>query len=49
MFRRWDNDLASYKQVKLLAKHGIDASNLTMTEAGAAIDTLAKNGWRKVA
>jgi superfamily II DNA or RNA helicase len=49
LFRRWDNNLASYKQVKLLAKHGIDAGNLTMTEAKAAIDTLAKNGWRKVA
>ncbi len=49
LFRRWDNKLASYKQVKLLAKHGIDAANMSMADAGAAIDALAKNGWRRVA
>lgn len=49
LFRRWDNKLATYKQVKLLAKHGIDAANMTMSDAGAAIDALAKNGWRRVA
>lgn len=49
LFRRWEGGLATYKQVKLLAKHGIDAGNLTMAEAGSAIDALAKNGWRRVA
>lgn len=49
LFRRWENKLATYKQVKLLAKHGIDAGTMTMDEASTAIDVLAKNRWRKVA
>jgi superfamily II DNA or RNA helicase len=49
LFRRWDGNLATFKQVRLLAKHGIDAASMSMADASAAIDALAKNGWRRVA
>jgi hypothetical protein len=46
MFRRWDGGLCSYKQAKLLSKHGYDP-NVSRDEASRLIDGLAKNGWRR--
>ena len=47
MFRRWNGKLATFKQCKLLNKHGYDTKEMTMAEATAKIDALAKNGWRR--
>lgn len=38
---------ATYKQVVLLAKYGIDASSMKNQQAKNAIDDLAQNGWRR--
>lgn len=46
LFNRWEHKLATFKQAKLLQKHGYD-TNVTMQEASAIIDALAKNGWRR--
>ncbi len=47
IFRRFDGNLASLKQVACLAKAGVvDAANLTRKEAGDIISRLAANGWR---
>jgi len=46
-FRRWNQKLCTYKQAKLLQKHGYQTKDLPMTEASRLIDALAKNGWRK--
>jgi hypothetical protein len=43
---RFNNNLCSYKQAKILAKHGYD-TNVEFKQASAIIDTLAKNGWRR--
>lgn len=48
-FRRRDEHLATFKQCKLLQKHGYDAANMQFVEASKLIDSLAKNGWRRVA
>lgn len=49
LFRRWENKLATYKQVKVLAKYNVNAADMTSDEAAAAIDAIARNNWRKVA
>jgi superfamily II DNA or RNA helicase len=46
IFRRWDGKLCSFKQAKVLRKHGY-STNVSFAEASARIDELAKNGWRK--
>lgn len=46
-FRRWNNKLATFKQCKLLKKHGYETKDLPMKKASELIDALAKNGWRK--
>ena len=40
LFRRWDGNLCTYKQARILAKHGYDTSNMTKAEASAALDVL---------
>lgn len=40
LFRRWDGNLCTYKQARILAKHGYDTRNMTMAEASAALDKL---------
>ncbi len=40
--------LASYKQAKLLQKHGYD-KNMSFADAKATIDALAANGWKRPA
>ncbi|MBI1178735.1 DEAD/DEAH box helicase [bacterium] len=44
IFRRWEGRLCSFKQAKVLRKHGYD-TDVSFTEASATIDALAKNGW----
>ncbi len=38
LFRRWDKKLCTFKQAKILAKHGYDAKNMSMAEAGKILD-----------
>lgn len=48
LFRRWDRDLCSFKQARILVKHGYDTKNMTRTEASQAISAIAeKQGWKK--
>jgi superfamily II DNA or RNA helicase len=47
LFRRWDNKLCTPKQGGILKRHGIDTKNLSMSDASALIDQLAKNNWKK--
>lgn len=49
VIKRRENNLCSFKQAKTLRKYDIDPSKMTFQEASAMIDTIAKNGWRKVA
>jgi superfamily II DNA or RNA helicase len=48
LFRRWDGDLCSFKQAKLLRKYGYDA-NVSRTEAKGIIDRIVAAGWRRPA
>ncbi|MFS6835674.1 hypothetical protein, partial [Staphylococcus aureus] len=43
--RRWNQNLCTYKQAKILNRHGFNTKEMTMTEASRTIDALAKNGW----
>jgi superfamily II DNA or RNA helicase len=43
---RWQAKLCTFKQAKLLRKHGYP-TNVTVPEASQIIDGLAKNGWRR--
>ena len=45
IFNRWEHKLATYKQCVLLRKHGVLAEKLTMNDASAVIDRIAKNNW----
>ena len=42
---RWDNGKCSFKQAKLLARYGY-GPEITRRAASAAIDAIAKNGWK---
>lgn len=46
MLNRMDKKLCTLKQAALLKKHGYD-TQMTFADAGATIDRLAKNGWKK--
>lgn len=48
-FRRWQSKLCSYKQARLLQKHGYETKELTMKDATQLIDRLAANGWKRPA
>jgi superfamily II DNA or RNA helicase len=41
--------LASYKQIKTLSRHGVDAKQMYMSTASRVIDAIAANGWRDIA
>jgi hypothetical protein len=45
LFRRFDANLCSFKQAKLLKKYGHN-TEITRQEAGKIIDGIAANGWR---
>ena len=47
-FRRWENKLCTFKQAKLLKKHGY-STDVSFAEASALIDALAKNNWSRTA
>jgi superfamily II DNA or RNA helicase len=40
LFRRWDKKLCSYKQARILAKHGYNPANMTMDEASQHLDAI---------
>jgi len=44
IFRRWDSKLCSFKQAKVLRKHGY-STEVSFAEASATIDALARNKW----
>jgi superfamily II DNA or RNA helicase len=48
IIRRFNDGLCSFRQAKTLKKYGYDA-NVTMKQASALIDGLARNGWRRPA
>lgn len=43
--RRWNENQCSFKQAKLLAKHGLP-TNATRDQAREWIDAIAQNGWK---
>ena len=45
--KRWDANQCSVKMAKLLAKYGIDASEMGFDDAKAEIDAIAANGWKR--
>ena len=48
IIRRWDGNLCSFKQAKVLKKYGYE-TNVSFENASRIIDALAKSGWRKPA
>ena len=42
-----NNKLCTFKQAKLLKKHGFDTKEMPMSEASRLITALASNGWRR--
>ena len=46
---RSQQGLCSIKQMNLLRKYGVDAARLTRHQAGAKIDAIKENGWRRIA
>ena len=48
IFRRWNGNLCSFKQAKVLKKYGFE-TNVSFEQASATIDALAQNNWRKPA
>ena len=46
IFRRWNGNLCSFKQAKVLRKYGY-GTDVSFAEASATIDALAKNGWKR--
>ncbi len=48
LFRRWDGELCSFKQAKLLRRFGYGA-NVSREEAKALIDRIAAAGWKRPA
>jgi len=47
IIRRRSHGLCSLKQVKLLARYGYDANEMSFDDARTTIDQLAQNGWRR--
>lgn len=47
LIRRRRQGFCTFKQAKLLKRYGCDPAEFTFTDASAAIDAIAKNGWRK--
>ena len=46
IFRRWDGNLCSFKQAKVLRRYGCN-TEVSFGEASATIDALARNGWKR--
>ena len=47
LFERWDKNLCSLKQAKILKRYGF-RGDLSKDQAKIAIDEIAKNGWRNL-
>jgi len=47
LFRRWDKNLCTIRQARLLKKYGYETKELTIPEATKLIDQLAANGWHR--
>jgi len=45
-FRRWNENLCSFKQAKILSKYGYP-TDLGRDDASRVIDAIAANGWKK--
>jgi superfamily II DNA or RNA helicase len=45
---RQNKDLASFKQMRLLQKYGVNDTTITFKQASRGIDTIKKHGWRNV-
>lgn len=43
---RRNHNLASFKQMKVLRRFGLDCANWTFDRASKSIDAIAKNGWK---
>lgn len=49
VINRWQHKLASFKQVALLKKFGIDGKDFSYTRASKTIDALKNNHWKALA
>lgn len=49
LFRRWNNDLCTLGQAKVLTRYGYDVKEISRSDASKMIDAIAKNGWKKPA
>lgn len=47
LFKRWKNGMATMKQCAALKRYGYLTEGLTTKQAGATLDALAKNNWKK--
>ncbi len=47
LFRRWDKNLCTMRQARLLKSYGYETKEVTIQEATKLIDQLAANGWRR--
>lgn len=45
---RAKNQLSSLKQLRLLAKYGVNAQKMLFTDAGRVIEAIKDNGWRPI-
>ena len=45
IFARWNSNLATLKQCNLLKRHGVNATQMKMSDASLLIDRIAKNNW----
>jgi hypothetical protein len=48
IFRRFTDNLCSFKQAKLLQRNGITQKDITREQASKLIDALAKNQWKPI-
>jgi superfamily II DNA or RNA helicase len=48
VYRRMRFGLCTFRQAKILSRHGYDTKGLTFDKASALISALKKNGWRPI-
>lgn len=48
IFRRWDQNLCSFKQSKVLKRYGYQVENMKRDEARSLLDRLAANKWKPI-
>jgi hypothetical protein len=47
IFKRWSDDLCSFKQAALLKRYGYEAGEMKRADAKRLIDRIAANGWKR--